>query len=158
MKTVTVGTYRNDTLYPRVAQAVASLLKDSDEISPVSVLMIIGCLMPKDYDAWRRGQVPYLERVIQGSLSKASRYVRILGFHAHELNMVSKQRTYVQQGKTRILRFSRSGNAGVEKSYAKHFFWNQSASKKQAYIEQFEALAKPLASPACGGRREGLCK
>jgi hypothetical protein len=136
MKKVTVGTYRKDKLYPKVVRAVATLLKESDEISPVAVLMQVGNLTPNDYDAWHRGQVPYLERVFQGSLPKANRYLRILGFHAHDLNMVPTQRTYKQRGKKLILRFSRSGDAGVEKSYSRHFRWNQSQEKKQKHIAQ----------------------
>ncbi len=58
MKKVSLGTYRKDTLYPKVVRATAALLKESDEISPVAILMKIGNLAPKDYDAWRRGRIP----------------------------------------------------------------------------------------------------
>ena len=136
MKKVTVSTYRKDTLYPNVVKAVAALLQDSDEISPVKTLMQIGNLTPKVYDAWRRGQAPYLERRFQGSLSKANRYLRIIRFHVHDLNMVPSRHTYRQIGKKRILRFSRSGDASVENAYCQHFRWNQSQQKKQAYIEK----------------------
>jgi hypothetical protein len=80
MKKVTVGTYRKDTLYPKVVRATAELLKKSDEISPVAILIKIGNLTHKDHDEWRRGRLPYLERAFQGSLSKANRYLRIIGF------------------------------------------------------------------------------
>ncbi|WP_459938587.1 hypothetical protein [Desulfonatronum parangueonense] len=136
MKTVTIGTYRKDKLYPRVVRAVASLLRDSDEISPVAEFMQTGNLAPKDYEAWRRGQVPCLERVFQGNLSKANRYLRILRFHVHDLNMVPSRHTYRQYGTKRTLRFSLSGDPGVEQACARHFRWNQSKEKKQAYIEQ----------------------
>ncbi|TVR00688.1 MAG: hypothetical protein EA399_03090 [Desulfovibrionales bacterium] len=146
MKNVTVGTYRKDKLYPRVVWAVASLLRDLDEISPVAVFMRTGNLSSKDYEAWRRGQVPCLERVFQGNLSKANRYLRILRFHVHDLNMVPSQHTYRQYGRKRILRFSLSGDAGVEQAYARHFRWNQSKEKKQAYIEQ--ALSENIVAEA----------
>ena len=136
MKKVTVGTYRKDKLYPKVVRATASLLKESDEISPVSILIQLGNLTPRDYDTWRRGQTPCLERVFQGSLSKANRILRIIGFHAHDLNMVPSQHTYRQLGKKRILRFSKSGDPNVEKSYTRHFMWNQSQKKKQKLIER----------------------
>ena len=134
MKKVKVGTYRKDTLYPKVMRATAELLKESDEISNVSILMKIGHLTHKDYEAWRRGRLPYLERAFQGSLSKANRYLRIIGFHAHDLNMTPIQRTYRQIGKKRTLRFSRFNEPNVEKSYARHFRWNQSQEKKQELI------------------------
>ena len=136
MKKVTVGNYRKDKLYPKVVRATSALLKESDEISPVNVLIQMGNLTPKDHDAWRRGRTPYLERVFQGSLSKANRILRIIGFHAHDLNMVPSQHTYRQIGKKRILHFSRSGEANVEKAYARHFRWNQSQKKKQELIER----------------------
>jgi len=136
MKRVAVGTYRKDPLYPKVVRATAMLLKESDEIAPVGILMQIGNLTSKDYDAWRRGRVQYLERVFQGSLSKANRYLRIIGFYASDLEMVPNQYTYRQIGKKRILRFSRTNDQNVEKSYARHFRWCQSQEKKQELIEQ----------------------
>jgi hypothetical protein len=136
MKKVTVGTYRKDTLYPKVVRATAELLKEADEISTVAILMKIGNLTQKDYDAWRRGRLPYLERAFQGSLSKANRYLRIIGFHAHDLNMSPSQHTYRQTGKKRILRFSRFDEPNVEKSYSRHYRWNQSQKKKQELIKR----------------------
>jgi hypothetical protein len=136
MKKVTVSTYRKDKLYPKVVRGTAELLKESDEISPVAILMQVGNLTPQDHEAWRRGRIPYLERVFQGSLSKANRYLHIIGFHAHDLNMVPRQHTYRQLGKKRILRFSRSHDPNVEQAYARHFRWNQSQKKKQALIER----------------------
>lgn len=146
MKKITVGTYRKDTLYPKVVRATAELLKESDEISPVAILMKTGNLMHQDHEAWHRGRIPYLERVFQGSLSKASRYLRIIGFYAHDLKMVPSQHTYRQLGKKHILRFSRSDDLNVEKSYARHFRWNQLQEKKQALIER--TLSQRI-SPDC---------
>ena len=134
MKKVSLATFQKDTLYPKVVQACAELLRESDEISPVAILMKIGNLTPRDYDAWRSGRIPYLEHAFQGSLSKANRYLRIIGFYAHDLNMVPIQRTYCQTGKKRILRFSRSGDPNVEKSYSKHYLWNQGQAQKQDLI------------------------
>lgn len=136
MKKVTVKTYKKDKLYPKVIRATAELLKNSDEISPVAIMMKIGNIAPQDLDAWRRGQIPYLERVFQGSLSKANRYLRIIAFHAHDLNMVPSQHTYRQIGKKRFLRFSRSQDPNVEKSYGRHYRWNQSQKKKHELIER----------------------
>lgn len=150
MKKVTIGTYRKDTLYPKVVRATASLLQKSDEISPVDVLIEIGNLKPSDYDAWRNGRIPYLERVFQGSLSKANRYLRIIGFHAHDLNMIASQHTYKQIGKRRVLRFSRSDDKNIEKSYSRHFKWNQSPEKKQKYIKRILSEHEDRNRPAGG--------
>ncbi len=135
MKT-TVSTYRKDPLYPKIVKATAEILKETDEISPVMILMTMGNLTKKDYDAWRRGEVRYLERVFQGSLSKANRILRIIGFHAHDLNMFPSQNTYRRYNKKSILRFSKSGELKIEERYSKHFRWNQSSLKKTKLIEQ----------------------
>jgi hypothetical protein len=134
MKNVSVATYRKDILYPKVVKATARILNTSDEISPLTILLQMGNLEPKGHDAWRRGQVPYLERVFQGSLSKANRILRIIGFHAHDLNMIPSQHKYLQKGKRNILRFSKTGDLNIEKAYARHYKWNQSQEKKQQLI------------------------
>jgi hypothetical protein len=136
MKTVTVTSYRQDKYYLKVVKAIALLLKESDEISPVTIMLQSGHLLPKDHEAWFCGRVPYLERVFQGNLSKANRILRIIGFYAHDLNMVPSQHSYLQRGTKRQLRFSRTGDSGVETAYSRHFRWNQSHEKKQAMIEK----------------------
>ena len=141
MKKVTVTTYRKDKYYLRVVRAVAKVLTKSDVVAPVDVLIEMGNLTKKNHDAWRRGKVPYLERVFEGNLSKANRILGIIGFHAHDLNMVQNITQYYQKvkGKKHQLRFSKSGNKKIEEAYSKHYHWNQSPEKKQEIIER----AKP---------------
>ncbi len=86
MKNVTDNTYRKDKYYPRLVRAIAEVLSRSDVVAPVKVLIEMGNLSKKNHDAWRNGQVPYLERVFEGNLSKANRILRIIGFHVHDLN------------------------------------------------------------------------
>lgn len=135
MKKVSVQTYRKDALYPKVASAIARILRTSDEISPIAILLEMGNLEAKMHEAWCRGQVPYLESVFQGSLAKANRILRIIGFHAHDLNMLPSQQTYRQKGKKIILRFSKAGDRTIEMAYMRHYKWNQSQEKKQRAIE-----------------------
>ena len=138
MKKITISTYRKDKYYPRVVRAFAKVLSRSDVITPVDVIIEMGNLSKKNHDDWRHGRVPYLERVFEGSLSKANRILRIIGFHAHDLNMVPRQTIYHQwgKGKKRLLRFSKSGDKNVEASYSRHFLWNRSPQKKREIIEQ----------------------
>jgi hypothetical protein len=146
MMKVTVNTYRKDKYYPRVVRAIARVLAKSEVVAPVEVLMEMGNLSKKNHDAWRNGQVPYLERVFEGSLSKANRILRIIGFHVHDLNMVPKHTQYHQwgKGKKRALRFSKSGDKKIEEAYSRHYLWNQSAEKKQAVLQR--AQPEPVAS------------
>jgi hypothetical protein len=138
MKKVTVTTYRKDKYYPRVVRAVAKILSKSDEVAPVDVLIEMGNLTRKNHDAWRQGKITYLECVFEGSLSKANRILRIIGFHAHDLNMVPNITQYYQKGKGKkhLLRFSKSGNKKIEDAYSKHYYWNQSPEKKLEIIDR----------------------
>lgn len=82
-------------------------------------------LAPKDLEDWRSGRVPYLERVVRGSLSHLSRLLRILGFHCYELNLVASQTAYVRWGKgpRTQLRFTKTGEPRLEEIYSRHFVW-----------------------------------
>jgi len=137
MKQVTVHTYRQDPYYPRVVRAVANILARSDVVAPVDVLLEMGNLTPKHREAWSRGHVPYLERVVAGSLS-ANRILRLIGFHMHDLNMLPRRTVYHPwgQGTNRLLRFSKSGNQDVENAYATHYMWHQSQEKKRHVMAQ----------------------
>ena len=139
MKQVTVRTYRQDQYYPPVVRAVADILARSDVVTPVAVLIKMGHLTQNNYEAWRRGQVPYLERVFQGNLSKANRILRILSFHVHDLNMRPRRKVYRQSGnnRKRVLQFSKSGHQGIEDAYATHYIWNRSQEKKKQVIQAF---------------------
>ena len=141
MKKVTVTTYRKDKYYPRVIRAVAKVLSKSNVVAPADVLIEMGNLSKKNHDAWRQGKVPYLERVFEGSLSKANRILMIIGFHSHDLNMVPNITQYHQRGKGKkhTLRFSKSGDRKIEEAYSKHYHWNQSPEKKPEIIDR----AKP---------------
>lgn len=138
MKKVTVNTYRKDKYYPPVVKAIGNILSRADVVSPSEIFIEMGSLSPKNYEAWRKGQVPYLERLFEGSLSKANRILRIIGFHTHDLNMVPRHTVYHQlgKGKKRVLRFSKSGDPNLEKAYSRHYLWNQSQDKKLKAINE----------------------
>ena len=138
MKKVTVNTYKKDKYYSRVVRAVGRILAHGDVVAPTDILIEMAHLSKNNYEAWRKGQVPYLERVFEGSLSKANRILRIIAFHAHDLNMVPRQTVYHQwrrEGK-RVLRFSKSGDPNLEEAYSRHYIWNQSQENKLKVINE----------------------
>lgn len=138
MHQTTVTTFRIDKYYLGVVRAVGRILARSDVVAPSEILLEMGKISKNNYEAWRKGQIPYLERVFEGSLSKANRILRIIGFHVHDLNMVPSQTVYHQwgKGKQRILRFSKSGDPNIEKAYSRHYVWNQSQEKKLKTINE----------------------
>jgi len=122
---VTLQTYRDDPLYPRIVRAVADILAGGKVVAPVDVLVRMGLLEPARLEDWRFGRVASLEQVISANLSRLSRLLRILRFHAHDLNLTASQTAYVKWGKgaRTPLRFTKTGDPGLERAYARHFVW-----------------------------------
>jgi hypothetical protein len=123
--TASVATYREDPLYPRIARTVATILQRRTAVAPVDVLVGMGLLASDALEAWRRGRVPALEQVINCNLTRLSRLLWILRFHAHDLDLVPSVTVYRRRGKgpKQALRFTRSGDPKLEEAYARHFVW-----------------------------------
>jgi hypothetical protein len=122
---VSVEDFRNDPMFRRIEYVVAELLTRGNVVAPVDVLVGMGLLRPEHLGDWRRGRLPYLERVINCNLTRLSRLLRILRFHAHDLNLKPSATVYNRYGKgtKQRLRFSKTGDAGLEAAYATHFVW-----------------------------------
>ena len=123
MPTTAVRDYRQDPLYARVASATDDLLRRSRVVVPVEVLIAMSLLTREHLGDWRRGKVPYLERVINCNLSRLALLLRILRFHAEEINLKPSFTAYMRWGrgpKSR-LRFTKTGDPGLEEAYATHF-------------------------------------
>jgi hypothetical protein len=122
---ISLSTYREDRLYPRIVRATASILEKGKVVAPVDVLVRMDLLGPEQLLDWRHGRVPYLEKVLRGNLSKLSRLLRILRFHAHDLNLKPSLTAYRRWGKgaKQTLRFTKTGDKKLEEAYATHFIW-----------------------------------
>ena len=123
--TVSVDTFRDDPLYPRIARAAEQILARGKVVTPVDVLVRMHLLAPERLEDWRRGRVPYLERVIDGNLTRLSRLLRILRFHAHDLELVPSITVYTRWGwgPKQRLRFTKTADPKLEEAYARHFVW-----------------------------------
>lgn len=123
MKKISVSNYREDKYYPRIVRAVESILATGQVVAPVDVFLHMDLLKAADLEDWRFGRVSYLEKVIRCNLEKASRILRILRLHAHDLNMKPSQTYYKKWGKgAKVpLRFTKSGERPLEEAYARHF-------------------------------------
>jgi hypothetical protein len=118
-----VAKFRADPFFPKIERAVASILVKGKVVAPVDVLVEMQLLTPDRLKDWRCGQVPYLERVISCNLTRLSRLLRILSFHAHDLNLKPSHTVYCRHGKgpKQVLRFTKTGDANLEAAYARHF-------------------------------------
>lgn len=120
-----MASYREDPLYPRIARAVDDLLRRGNVVAPVNVLVAMELLTLERLEDWRFGRVPFLERVVNCNLTRLGRLLRVLRFHAHDLNLKPSWTAYMRWGKgpKQPLRFTETGNPKVEEAYATHFVW-----------------------------------
>lgn len=83
----------------------------------------MGKVAPKQVEDWRFGRVPYLERVVQGSLGKCSSILAFMRETAEEMGLKASYTAYMKWGKgpKQHLRFSKSGNPHIERQYATHY-------------------------------------
>jgi hypothetical protein len=107
MKKVSVDNFRSDPMFPRMERVVAEQLAKGNVVAPVGVLVGMGLLRPEHLADWRRGRVAYL---------------RMLRFHAHDLNLKPSLTVYKRRGKgpRQQLRFSKTGDPNLEAAYATH--------------------------------------
>lgn len=101
----------------RVRSVASNILKESNYISPVDMLMKIGVLSAKDYENWRFGRVPYLEKVCKTNLSKLSLMMNELRAFARRNYLKPSWTAYYQwgvKGKKIPLRLSKSGGPNIE--------------------------------------------
>lgn len=92
-------------------------------VAPVEVLMDIGVLSKQDYENWRFGRVVFLEKVCKVNLHKLSGIMKEMRSYAAKNNLKPSWTFYHQWGKhkDRKLRFSKSNDEKIERSYATHF-------------------------------------
>ena len=97
--------------------------------TPVDVLMDIGVLRKQDFENWRNGKVDYLERVCQCNLHKLSEIMKEVRSYARKNDLKPSETVYKQWGvkkkhgmkKVIRLRFSKTGDPGVERGYSTHY-------------------------------------
>lgn len=134
MKKITLANYTTDTYYPKIVKAVDAALQSENFVSPIGVFIGMGLLEQQVVDEWRKGRVPYLEKVIKCNLAKANRILRILRMHAHDLKLKPSVTVYKRKNKGRKipLQFSKSGERNLEDAYSRHFVKLGKASADKA--------------------------
>lgn len=113
---------RADTI-AKTRRAVSEILTRQGYVSAIDVLLHIGMLDKADYESWRRGRVPYLEKVVRGNLAKVSAVVRSMRAACRQYGLKESWTDYRKWGKgpKHSLRFSKSGEPAIERAYATHF-------------------------------------
>jgi hypothetical protein len=159
LKKITVTNYRQDPYYAPIVKAVEDLLREKGFVAPVELFIRMDLLSTKSAEDWRRGRISYLERVIRCNLSQASRILRILRMHAHDLDLKPSLTVYKRwtKGSRPLLRFSKTGDRHIEEAYARHFVSprKKGCSFEAGAIEVGNSAEIPPARPS-NARREIL--
>jgi hypothetical protein len=129
-------------LVDRVVEAAEAALAAERYVSTIDVLVGIRWLDPGAVDRWRQGRIDRLEEAIQTNPSRLSDALALLRAWAADRGLIASETQYVARTPHRqALRFSRSGDPEVERSYRTH--WVSPALSE----EKRERLAEKASRP-----------
>jgi hypothetical protein len=117
----------NKELEKKTTSIINSLIYEKGYICSVDVLLRLGYLTQKDYEDWRLGRVPFLEKVCKVNLKKLSLTNRMIAKFAKQRQLKKSWTEYNQYGtkNKKRLAFSKSGDPHIETLYATHFIDNK---------------------------------
>jgi hypothetical protein len=106
----------------RVVRAAEAALAERRFVTPIDVLVGLGWLEPRRVDEWRQGRIPCLEAVVIASLGKISTAMKVFRQWAATRGLKPSETAYVARTRDRRpLRFSKSGDEGIERAYRTHW-------------------------------------
>ncbi|MBD0383978.1 hypothetical protein [Paenibacillus sedimenti] len=114
-------------LRTKVRNTVHRLVHEKGYASSIDLFVQMEKISPKLVEEWRFGRVPYLERVLQGNLGQLNYIMAKFKETAKEMGLTPSNTAYMRWGKgpKQPLRFSKSGDANVERHYSTHFVANK---------------------------------
>ena len=136
-------------LEQRVARAAEAALAHHQYVTAIDVFTGMGLLAAANVQAWRKGRIDFLERVVQGNLKEISFCMAAFRRWAHAKGLRPSETGYVcRTGGTRDIQFSKSGNPSIEKNYRTHFVSPELAERKRKKLEEraWRSPPQPLAS------------
>ena len=115
-------------LVQKVGASMHHQVNQNGYATAVQTLMDMGILAKADYERWRNGQVPYLEKVCNINLKKLASILDEMKRYAGRNGLKPSLTFYKQWGRknkpTVRLRFSKTGSDYMEKLYATHYVKN----------------------------------
>lgn len=133
-------------LEERVVKAAEGALVDRHFVTAIDVLVGIGWLTTPQVDQWRQGRVDYLERQITANLSKISIAMAAFRHWAQkEAGLNPSETAYLSRSRDhRPLRFSKSGDPGIEAAYRTHWVSPELSEAKKARLAEDQGRAPDL--------------
>lgn len=133
-------------LIKAVGSSMYHQIKEKGYATAVDTLMDMYILSKQDYESWRNGRVPYLEKVCNINLKKLDSILKEMKRYADRNGLKPSFTYYKQWGRknkqTIKLRFSKTGNEYLEELYATHYVRDISTTEKaQKSFEQTQQLS-----------------
>jgi hypothetical protein len=129
----------------RVARAAEAVLAKRKFVTAIDVLVGIGWLEPRRVDEWRQGRVDYLERVTVANLGKTSSAMGSFRRWAQARGLKPSETAYLARTRDRRpLRFSKSGDAGIERAYRTHWVSPELSERKRARMSERQSRPPEL--------------
>ena len=106
----------------RVVRAAEAALAQRRFVTAIDVLVGLGWLERRRVDEWRQGRIACLEATVTASLGKISTAMKVFRQWAAARGLTPSETAYVARTRDRRpLRFSKSGDAGIERAYRTHW-------------------------------------
>jgi hypothetical protein len=106
-------------LAARVTSAAGEAVTAKGYATAIDVFLGVGWLTQDQLTAWKKGQIPYLERVVTANLSKISDAMKVFRVWAAHSNLKPSYTAYKHRSVD--LRFSKSGSPTIETAYRTHY-------------------------------------
>jgi hypothetical protein len=112
----------------RVASEAGKIVSQQGYVSVIDLFLKIGWLAPDKLLDWKRGRVPYLERVITANLGKISRAMK--EFRSWAIHSKLKASVTIYKHGNHPLHFSKTGQSVIETAYSTHYVLIKSQTKE----------------------------
>lgn len=132
-------------LEQRVIAAAEEALAKRSFVTAIDILGGLGWLPASSEQAWRQGQVDYLEAAVGANLNKISKAMRFLRRWAHRRGLKPNETAYVRRGRGRqALRFSKSANPDIEQAYRTHWVSPDLSERKRERLAERQSRPPDL--------------
>jgi hypothetical protein len=141
----------------RVGEIAYHRLQQQGYVRPLDILLGLGWLNPVHDEKWRKGEVPYLESVVQANLGKVSFAMKEFRRWALARGLKPSETAYVARtrGPKEPLKFSRTGDPDIELAYRTHYVSAALTEKKREKLT--ERLSQPPELVVYSIVRESQC-
>jgi len=141
----TIMTNRTE-IEKRVYQIAEKTLQTQKYVCSLDILMGLGWLQPVHVADWRKGKIDYLEKMIQGSLSKISYAMKCFRVWVGKKSLKASETAYLVKtnGPQQALRFSKFNEPQIEKNYRTHYISSELSLRKQENLQTKLAKAPDL--------------